>query len=130
MSTFTVLQVNQIFMSRLGIYSRNFNENSNKFFKLIITYFISIAMILCIALSGWFIFENKTTDITSSLGAFKIMSAAIQCVGMFVCIGFKINQTRIFHLKLQRIVDMCMFFFIFFNLELKIFEIIIKRKNS
>lgn len=118
MEKFTVLQTNQTYMSCLGIHTPNLTERSNRYFKSFVAHWIWIDMILCVIACSWFIIKNKN-DI-KSLGAAKLAVACIECTGMFVSIGLKMNQIKVFHLKLQKIVDestrlwIILFFLVFF----------------
>lgn len=106
---FKVLKFNQICMSPLGIYSHSLTSKSNKFFKSIGTYYIITALLSAVYLACTFIYENWPT----SLGAFQITSAGLQGFGMFLSVGLNMRKTKVFHLKLQEIVDKSTNFFRF-----------------
>lgn len=109
-SKFKVLKVNQDFMTWLGIYSRDFTETSNPFFKSFGAFWILGAMTVCTIGTLIYAREFWSSDVKSSLGALKITAAGIQCFGMFLCVGVKRRQTREFHVGLQEIIDKSMNF--------------------
>lgn len=104
MVKFKVLKYNQIFMSWLGIHSKHLNEPTNEFFKSFRSYYVLIIMTIAILSCGRYFFTNLS-EVQMALGALKIGWAGVQCIGMFIGIGLKMEQIKAMHLKLQEIVD-------------------------
>lgn len=94
----------------LDIYSRHLTEATKKIYKSFGIYYISCAMIATFITSWLYIREMWSIDVKTSLDAVKIIFAAIQCWGMFLNIGFKMNETKTFHIRMQEIVDESMNF--------------------
>lgn len=105
-----VLKSNQFYMSKLDVYSRDLTKPSKNVYKSFGIYYITFAMLATFYTSWLFIRENWSTNVKASLDAVKIIFAGIQCIGIFLNIGFKMNDTRVFHRRLQEIVDGSMIF--------------------
>lgn len=104
MQKLKVLQYNQSFMTYFGIYSTNLTKPTNEFFKSSIVYILFGMVGLCISLSALGIYENSL-KLTLALDALLTLFSGIQCGGMFINLGLGMEKIRIFHLKLQEIVD-------------------------
>lgn len=113
MKKLKVLETNAAFMMPLGLYSRHLTSGKNEVFTSFAAYFITFCM-LSVPIATWlYIRKNWSTDVKSSFGAIKITSGGMQCLGLFVSVGLKLNQVKKLHLKLQEIVDESMHFSIF-----------------
>lgn len=102
MKKFKVLKKNRIFLSWLGILS-----NPREFSTSLIAFWIVATLLIlvfvcdfCYVLANW-----SSTDVKSTLGAFKIAVAGIQSSGMFLTVKLKADKIRALHRKLQEIVD-------------------------
>lgn len=104
MQKLKVLQYNKGFMTFFGIYSSNLMKPTNEFFKSSIVYILFGMVGLCISLSALGIYENQL-KFKLVLDALLTLISGIQCGGMFINLGLGMEKIRIFHLKLQKIVD-------------------------
>lgn len=103
-SKFKVLEYNQSVMARIGIHSHRLDENTNEFFKSIVSwYFLSTIiffifgsiMFICIY---WPAYEVVSEPCLIAVGC-------IQVFGMFLGIGLKMKKVKKFHLRLQELID-------------------------
>lgn len=104
MAKFKVLQNNQTFLNRVGISLDRSTNPTNKFFALILAYYVPVGMIIGFITSAAFVFKYPS-NIKPALGALKIAVAAVQCLGMFSSIRFKMAKTEALQRELQEIVD-------------------------
>lgn len=105
MAKFNVLESNQSFMAKLGIYSYKLTEPVNKFFKSFMTYYMLFSLILiCVILSAMGVYVNWP-NIVMVLEAFLTVVTGSQCAGIFISLGLNMKKIKTVHLKLQEIVD-------------------------
>lgn len=105
MVTFNVLESNQAYMAWLGIYPRNFDDPTNDFFKSFGCFYVLITLTISFCGSTAFIEKNWSVDLITTLEAFKIFMATLQCGGSFVNIGLNLNKIRDVHMALQQLVN-------------------------
>lgn len=110
MKKFKVFKVNQAFMAKMGIYSPNFADNSINLYKSIVRHIITFILLTIILASGPYAMKNASVDIKSTLNSCKMIVAGIQSIGTFLSLGFKMNKTKEFHLKMQEIIDKSMLY--------------------
>lgn len=104
MAKFQVLKMNQAFMAWLGLYSYRLTEPINEFFYSKSTYYILIHMTFTLISSATYIFQTSS-EVEVTLQLWLIIIGGIQCVGMFLSVGFKMKKVKAVHLKLQEVVD-------------------------
>lgn len=103
-SSSKVLELNELIMVRLRIYTRQLTDPNSDFFKSITVYYIAFNMLAFIATSVAFSYQNLTNFIVVLRTAMVIVGTS-QALGMFLCIGCKIIKIKMLHQKLQAIVD-------------------------
>lgn len=111
MAKFNVLERNQAFMARLGIYSYRLTEPTIEFFNSIGTYYIFISLSVPILLFMLVLYHTEYTELDIILDAVFVIIALSQCLGAFISIGVNMKKVKVLHLKLQSIVDGSRFFF-------------------
>lgn len=109
MSKFNVLNNNQAFMTRLGLYSYRLTEPTFELFKSIVPYFMIICLALGISLSVmfvyYFIMNGNMSDLKPLVEALVVVIAGCQTLPAYLVMAFKINAVKSLHLKLQSVVD-------------------------
>lgn len=113
MAKIQVLKYNQSFMTRIGIYSYNLIEPTNEFISSPIAWFIVINLLIVMISSAVFIQKNLT-DFKAALETLLVIVAAIQSLGAYLNIAFKMDKVKAIHFKLQEIVDQSKIFIITF----------------
>lgn len=104
MANFKVLKSNQTFLNHVGISLDRSTNATHKLFKLLLAYYIPIAMFIGLITSAAFVLKYPS-NIKPALGALKIAVAAVQCAGMFSSVRFKTVKTKALQRELQEIVD-------------------------
>lgn len=105
MSNLKILEYNQAFMTKIGIYSYQLTNPSNEFFSSFMTYFILLnGTVFTIISSAVFVYKHLS-DFQIVLETCLILIAGIQSCGAFLSIGLKMKEMKLLHLKLQAIVD-------------------------
>lgn len=112
---FNVLQANQAFMARFGIYSYKLTESTNEFFGSITTYYILFFSIFSIVSCSKSMI-NDFSNLITTLEAIVIIVALTQGFGAFITLGYKMQEIKVLHLSLQSIVDKSMS--TFFSLDI------------
>lgn len=104
MSTFKVLNLNELVMVRLRIYTRRLTDTVSDFFESISMYYIAFNMLAFIATSMAFVYQNAA-DIMVALRTVMVIVGTMQALGMFLCLGRNVLTVKMLHIKLQAIVD-------------------------
>lgn len=111
---FNVLEYNQLFMTKIGIYPSRLNEPKNIFFKSPVTfYFLYFSIVPIIILSVIGAFKNWP-NVNLVLQGVTLTVAGTQAVGMYFNIGLEMEKVRRLHLMLKEIVDKGQFTFILY----------------
>lgn len=105
MSKFRVLQSNQAYMAKIGIYSYRLTEPTNEFFSSIATYFMLFFMFTFNECASAMWILRHSDQLIPILDTCKVIIISSQAVGMFISIGLKMTKVKKLHLQLQRIVD-------------------------
>lgn len=107
MAKFKVLEINQLIMTRLGIYSFNLTEPTNEFFKSFCCYYFSVALALCAILSGMYVCSiwHDQAKFRLALEAIIVSIGCIQSLGAYLNVGFNMKKVKALHMKLQNMVD-------------------------
>lgn len=109
MPKFNVLNNNQAFMSRLGLYSYRLTEPTFELFKSSFSYFIILFLGMGILLSVIFVFNfiraGDFSNFIFLVEALVVVIAGFQSLPAYLAIAFKIDAVKALHLKLQSIVD-------------------------
>lgn len=109
MSKFNVLNNNQAFMTRLGLYSYRLTEQSVELFKSHFSYFMILFLTLGISLSVMFVYHflmnGNLNDLKPLVEALVVVIAGCQTLPAYLAIASKINAVKALHLKLQSVVD-------------------------
>lgn len=105
MAKIHVLKNNQIFMTPLGIYSYRLTEPINEFYTSFAPYYIEFFVLIFLTFSTAVFTLQNVAQIDLALQNVSLFTAGIQCAGMFINIGAKMKTVKLFHLKLQDIVD-------------------------
>lgn len=98
-------------MTRIGIYSNNLFNPTNKCINLSLAWFIVFNLLMVLISSTVFI-EKNLSNFKAVLETVLVMVAAIQSLGAYLNTAVKTHKVKAVHLKLQEIVDKCMFFYI------------------
>lgn len=104
MSKFKVLRYNQVFMTKLGIYSQRLTASAIDFFKSLITLSILILLLLAIILSAVFVYKHRLES-KRTLESMSLIVTSIQAFGAYLNIGLRMAKVAELHLKLQAIAD-------------------------
>lgn len=107
MSSFKVLKLNELMMVWIRIYSKPSTVDSiptKDFFRSTTAYNISLHIVGFIATSAVFLYQNKS-DAAAALPTVMVIVGTSQALGMFLCVGCKIDKVKMLHQKLQAIVD-------------------------
>lgn len=103
-SKFKVLEYNQLVMARIGIHSHRLDENTNEFFKSIVSWYFLCTIIFFIFGSIMFICIHwPAYEVISEPCLIAI--GCIQVLGMFIGVGLKMKKVKKFHLRLQEMID-------------------------
>lgn len=102
---FRVLKHNQILMNWMGIYPSSLTETKIEFFKTPIVYEFLFCAIVCDVCSSAVFIYNDSSPLGANLDPFFILISGIQCGGMYLNLGLKLEKVQSLHLKLQEIVD-------------------------
>lgn len=105
MSNLKILEYNQAYMTKIGIYSYRLTNPSNEFFSSFMSYFILLNGTLFTIISSAVFVYKHLSEFQIALETCLILIAGIQSCGAFFCIGLKMKQMKLLHLKLQAIVD-------------------------
>lgn len=103
-NTFRVLKLNEDVMFRLRLYTQKLSNPANDFSNSVTTYYILVTMVAFVSTSAAFVYQN-TSNIVIALQTAMITIGTSQALGMFLCVGCKIDKVKMLHLKLQSIVD-------------------------
>lgn len=103
-SPYKVLELNELVMVRLRIYTRQLTDPKSDFFESITMYYISFNMLAFIATSVAFVYQN-VSNFMVVLRTLMVIVGTSQALGMFLYIGRKIIKVKMLHQKLQAIVD-------------------------
>lgn len=107
MSTFKVLELNELMMVWIRIFPNRQTVNStptNEFSRSITTYNISLHIVGFMAASAVFLYQNKS-DVATALPTAMVILGSSQALGMFLCMDCNIDKVKMIHQKLQAIVD-------------------------
>lgn len=90
-----------------GMSSPNLHEKINEFPRCVKTYIITIGAILLVTVCGNTIWQSLDfrTDLLLKLDTFFPFLCGIQCLGIFLTIGYEMNSVKSFQIQLQRFVD-------------------------
>lgn len=113
---FNVLNNNQAFMTRLGLYSYRLTEPTFELFNSFFSYFIILFLGMGISLSVMFVFNfimaGDMSEFKSLVEAMVVIVAGCQTLPAYLAIAYKIDAVKALHLKLQSIVDKGLGFFL------------------
>lgn len=102
---FKVLQYNQDFMAKLGLHSHRLNESTNEFFKSPAAFLILFTLgVFSITSTGVYAYKN-IGHFEAALQGIFVAIAGIQCGGMYVSVGLKMDKIKDVQSKLQNMVD-------------------------
>lgn len=105
MARFNVLDYNQHFMAKIGIHSYRLTDPSNEFFKTPSAYLILLILsVFSISSSAAFVYKN-TDHFEAALQAIFVIIAGVQCTGMYLSIGLKMEKVKKLQIELQKLVD-------------------------
>lgn len=104
MAKFKVLKYNQMLMSWQGIHSMNLTKPTNEFHRSLSSYYITFTLFAFVITSAVRI-HGYWPEIEPILKPCSVAFGGVQCVGMFICIGFQMKLIKALHLELQRIID-------------------------
>lgn len=102
---FRVLAYNQDFMARLGIHSHRLTDPTNEFFKSFATYYNLFIGITFNVIGSTVMVYKYWPDLDIILEPCTIVMGGLQCVGLYLSIGLKMEVIKMLHLQLQKIVD-------------------------
>lgn len=105
MNKFRVLKRSQDFMARLAINSHHLSDPTNEFFRSIAAYYIIFFIYIVDVGSHWAVIYKNWPEINLILLPFSISSAALQCGGVYLSIGFQMKRIKALHIELQTIVN-------------------------
>lgn len=101
-----VLERNQYFMEKLGIYSYNLTEPTNEFFRSFAMYHIFLfTVVACYLISTTIFLYKNVVDFGDALDPCFLIIGGAQLGGMYVCTGLNMSKIKAVHLKLQQIVN-------------------------
>lgn len=109
---FNILEYNQLFMTKIGIYPPRLYDPNHSFFKSPVTFYFlygSVPPIILLSVIG--VFKNWP-NVNLVLQGITMSTAGFQSIGMYINIGLGMENVRQFHLMLKRIVDYGAFTFI------------------
>lgn len=104
MAKFKVLKYNQTLMSWQGIHSMDLTEPTNEFHRSPGSYYVVFTLFAFVITSAVRI-HGYWPEIELILKPCSVAFGGVQCVGMFICIGFQMKRIKALHLELQRIID-------------------------
>lgn len=102
MAKFKVLKYNQMFMSRLGIYSYHLNESTVEFHKSPLAYFILFHLILLVTSCS--VSMCSSVDFRKKLEAILLIVAASQAIGSYLNLALNMKDVKALHIELQEVV--------------------------
>lgn len=106
MTKLKVLEHNQYYMFKLGIYSYDLIEPKNEFFTSFATYYILLfTVVTCYLISTTIFVYKNAANFGEALDPCFLIIGGAQLGGMYLCTGLKMKTIKLVHLKLQQIVD-------------------------
>lgn len=102
-----VLRFNQYLLVFSGMSSPNLHNKINEFPRCSKTYIIAIGAMMLTVLCGNTIWQSLDfrADFLLKLDTFFPFLCGIQCMAIFLTIGYEMNTVKSFQIQLQRVAD-------------------------